>query len=417
MPRGRPVAARPTTTPIPTPRRRPRRTLAAPARRRARSPAPRRRRPRPSTSPRDRRRRGRRRRPPSRAATGAAIRVGVAVRSRRRDPRRRRRAPSQAPTPRRHGAPRADDGGAGVPASASAAARRIRSPAGCSSAGGRSPRASRTRAAHRRELVAVPSPRALVSGTHLELRLEGSRLVATDLKSTNGTIVRSPSGSRRMRAGESIVVGSGHQPRPRRRYDHRDPPGPRRFPPNDPDQTAGSPVTQIGNGNARHRVPLPDGTEVTIAWAAMTDTGLRREVNEDSFVAQAPIFAVADGMGGHAAGDFASAAVVTRLAEHGGKVVMGTPEIDARPAPRRAGHGPRRGRHRRGQRHHGHRGRARSDLRRAGVDRLQHRRLAGVPARRRRARAAHRRPLDRAGARRRRARSRARRPTRIRTPT
>lgn len=43
---------------------------------------------------------------------------------------------------------------------------------------------------------------------------------------------------------------------------------------------------------------------------ARTDPGLRRPVNEDSFLAQWPVFVVADGMGGHEAGDRASAAVV-----------------------------------------------------------------------------------------------------------
>src|SRR4029079_7535970 len=59
------------------------------------------------------------------------------------------------------------------------------------------------------ELVTVASPRAVVSGTHLELRVEGTRLVATDWRSQTGTIVRSATGTRRMRAGESIVVAPG----------------------------------------------------------------------------------------------------------------------------------------------------------------------------------------------------------------
>lgn len=41
-------------------------------------------------------------------------------------------------------------------------------------------------------------------------------------------------------------------------------------------------------------------------WGAATDTGRVRRVNEDSFLARPPLFVVADGMGGHAAGDVAS---------------------------------------------------------------------------------------------------------------
>jgi len=56
-----------------------------------------------------------------------------------------------------------------------------------------------------------------------------------------------------------------------------------------------------------------------LRYAAATDVGLVREVNEDAYVVAPPVFAVADGMGGHAGGDIASAIVVeefARLADH-----------------------------------------------------------------------------------------------------
>jgi len=76
-------------------------------------------------------------------------------------------------------------------------------------------------------------------------------------------------------------------------------------------------VTEIGGSNPSLAVSIPGraDSEVTLAWAAATDTGKRRAANEDSFIALSPLFAVADGMGGHSAGDLASAAVVERLAE------------------------------------------------------------------------------------------------------
>ena len=76
-------------------------------------------------------------------------------------------------------------------------------------------------------------------------------------------------------------------------------------------------MTQFGESTAVQTVRPPDRPEasVVLGWGAVTDTGVRRAHNEDSLLARPPMFAVADGMGGHAAGDVASAAVVARLHE------------------------------------------------------------------------------------------------------
>lgn len=54
-------------------------------------------------------------------------------------------------------------------------------------------------------------------------------------------------------------------------------------------------------------------TTPALAWGAATDTGRVRTENEDAFVALPMVYGVADGMGGHAAGEVASAIAATTL--------------------------------------------------------------------------------------------------------
>lgn len=56
---------------------------------------------------------------------------------------------------------------------------------------------------------------------------------------------------------------------------------------------------------------------VALRWGALTDVGRTRSLNEDAIVAEFPVFAVADGMGGHAAGEVASGLTADHLLQLG----------------------------------------------------------------------------------------------------
>jgi protein phosphatase len=78
-------------------------------------------------------------------------------------------------------------------------------------------------------------------------------------------------------------------------------------------------MSRTGSGEGSTTVLGGAGPTATAAadgavldWAGATDVGRVRAHNEDSLLVEPPLFVVADGMGGHDAGDVASSLTVER---------------------------------------------------------------------------------------------------------
>lgn len=98
---------------------------------------------------------------------------------------------------------------------------------------------------------------------------------------------------------------------------------------------SGDRSTQVTNAPGRNQMPVENrpgsntstGSTDHLAWGARSDVGLVRGHNEDAFLVQAPVFAVCDGMGGHAAGEVASHIAVKTIGEqapdHADEILLG----------------------------------------------------------------------------------------------
>ncbi|MEZ3160511.1 protein phosphatase 2C domain-containing protein [Microbacterium sp. BWT-B31] len=98
----------------------------------------------------------------------------------------------------------------------------------------------------------------------------------------------------------------------------------------------GIPVAPLAARSRREALVNPGAT---LSWGACTDRGLRRAVNEDSYLAEPPLFLIADGMGGHAGGAEASRRALEGFAPLVGRADVTADDVAAAFAQAAAGVG------------------------------------------------------------------------------